>query len=161
MALGRPTVVLVGTLDTKGPEHAFVRDRLLEAGVAVTVIDVGVLGEPAFPPDIPADAVARAAGVEIADLRFSREGSDTRAVALDAMARGATRIVAELRRDGRCAGVMGMGGSGGSTVVSAVLRSLPVGVSASSPFVYFFSRRDGFGWNELTTVCNSYFCIPL
>jgi len=128
MTSERPTVVLVGTLDTKGPEHEFVRDRLLEAGVMITVIDVGVLGEPGFPPDVSATDVARAAGVDLADLRFSREGSDTRAPALDAMGRGAVAIVGDLFARGQCAGVMGLGGSGGSTVVSAVLRSLPVGV---------------------------------
>ncbi len=122
------TVALVGTLDTKGPEHAFVRDRLLEAGVAVIVVDVGVLGDPGFAPDIPAADVARAAGVELADLRFTREGSDTRAVALAAMSRGAIAVIGDLRARGACDGVMGLGGSGGSTVVSAVLRSLPVGV---------------------------------
>jgi uncharacterized protein (UPF0261 family) len=123
-----PTVVLIGTLDTKGAEYAFVRDRLLDAGVAVTVVDVGVLGDPAFPPDVSAATVARAAGLDLADLRFAREGSDTRAVALDAMSRGAVAVVGDLRSRGLCDGVMGLGGSGGSTVVSAVLRSLPVGV---------------------------------
>jgi len=128
MASGHPTVILVGTLDTKGAEYAFVRDRLREAGTEVTVVDVGVLGEPGFPPDVPAADVARAAGVDLADLRFTREGSDTRAVALQTMSRGAVAVVGDLVARGRCDGVMGMGGSGGSTVVSAVLRSLPVGV---------------------------------
>jgi uncharacterized protein (UPF0261 family) len=122
------TVVLVGTLDTKGPEYAFVRDRLRAQAVEVVVVDVGVLGEPSFSPDISAAEVARAAGAEIADLRFTREGSDTRAVALATMERGAIAVVEGLRADGRCDGVMGLGGSGGSTVVSGVLRSLPVGV---------------------------------
>lgn len=122
------TVVLVGTLDTKGPEYAFVRDRLRDQAVEVVVVDVGVLGEPSFSPDVSAAEVARAAGTEIADLRFTREGSDTRAVALATMERGAIAVVDGLRADGRCDGVMGLGGSGGSTVVSGVLRSLPVGV---------------------------------
>jgi uncharacterized protein (UPF0261 family) len=123
-----PGVVLVGTLDTKWREYAFIRDRLLDAGVAVTVIDVGVLGEPPFVPDVTSAQVARAAGTAIGDLRFSREGSDTRAVALAAMGRGATAIVRERLAAGLVLGVMGLGGSGGSTVVSDVLRSLPVGV---------------------------------
>jgi uncharacterized protein (UPF0261 family) len=123
-----PNVVLVGTLDTKGPEYAFVRDRLREAGVTVTVVDVGVLGEPSFPPEVTAAEVARTAGTELAGLRFAREGSDTRAVALATMERGATTIVGRLHASGRVQGVMGLGGSGGSTVVSGVLRSLPIGL---------------------------------
>jgi len=128
MTAERPTVVLVGTLDTKGPEYAYVRDRLIDAGVAVTVVDVGVLGEPGFTPDVSADEVAHAAGTELEALRFTREGSDTRAVAMATMERGAIAVVADLRRAQRCDGVMGLGGSGGSTVVSGVLRSLPIGV---------------------------------
>ncbi len=128
MAAEAGTVVLVGTLDTKGPEYAFVRDRLRDAGVGVVVVDVGVLGEPSFAPDVSAAEVSEAAGVAIADLRFTREGSDTRAVALATMERGAVAVVDRLRSEGRCDGVMGLGGSGGSTVVSGVLRSLPVGV---------------------------------
>lgn len=122
------TAVLIGTLDTKGREYAFVRDRLRAAGADVVVIDVGVLGLPAFEPDISAVEVAEAAGERISNLRFGREGSDTRAVALEAMRSGAIRIVEELRRAGRCDGVLGMGGSGGSALISAVLRTLPLGV---------------------------------
>lgn len=124
----RPGVALVGTLDTKGAEYAYVRDLLLAHGVDVVVVDVGVLGEPPFEPDVSAARVAAAAGTALTDLRFSREGSDTRAVALATMERGATVIVRGLLDDGRIAGAMGLGGSGGSTVVSGVLRALPVGV---------------------------------
>ncbi len=92
------------------------REHLVRAGVAVIVVDVGILGEPSFAPDVPAAEVARAAGVELADLRFTREGSDTRTVALKAMRRGAIAVVRDLRAGGRADGVMGLGGSGGSTV---------------------------------------------
>lgn len=40
------TIVLLGTLDTKGIEYDFLRDRLIEAGVEVSLIDAGVIGEP-------------------------------------------------------------------------------------------------------------------
>lgn len=124
----RPSVLLVGTLDTKGREYAFVRDRLKAAGVDVVVMDVGILGEPPFEPDITASEVAGAAGVELADVRFEREGTDTRAAALAVMGRGAVALTRRLRSEGRIDGVMGLGGSGGSTVVSGVLQALPVGV---------------------------------
>jgi uncharacterized protein (UPF0261 family) len=124
----RASVVLVGTLDTKGREYAYVRDRLVDVGIPVTVIDVGVLGEPAWQPDVTAAQVAEAAGMELADLRFSREGSDTRAVALATMGTGAIAIVQQRLEAGLVLGAMGLGGSGGSSVVSDVLRSLPVGV---------------------------------
>jgi uncharacterized protein (UPF0261 family) len=122
------TVVLIGTLDTKGREYAFVRDRLAEAGVEPLVVDVGVLGEPSFAPDVPASEVAALAGHRLEELRFAREGSDTRAVALDAMARGAAAIVARLHAEGRCQAVLGLAGSGGSSVIGVAMQALPLGV---------------------------------
>ncbi len=124
------TVVLIGTLDTKGPEYAFVKERLIEAGVTPVVIDFGVLGNPYFEPDYSAAQVAEAAGSSLGQLRFSREGTDTRAVALDTMSKGIIEILRQLQQENRCDAVLGFGGSGGSTVISAGMRSLPVGVPA-------------------------------
>jgi uncharacterized protein (UPF0261 family) len=123
----RPSVVLLGTLDTKGPEHDFVRARLRSAGLAVTLVDVGVLGQPSIGSDVSAHEVAAAAGTTLAALREAGAGGD-RAVALEAMANGAAAIVSRLRAEGRCDGAMGLGGSGGSAIVAPVLRSLPIGV---------------------------------
>ncbi len=124
----RPVVIVLGTLDTKGPEHAFVRDRLREAGVEATLVDVGILDRPTVEADVAAHDVARAAGTTIEELRAAGMEAGHRAIALEAMARGATELVTGWRASGRCDGVMGLGGSGGSTIVSAVLRSLPLGV---------------------------------
>jgi uncharacterized protein (UPF0261 family) len=123
-----PTVVLLGTLDTKGLEHAYVRDCLRESGVAVRLVDVGVLGEPGVQPDVDAEEVARAAGTSLAELREAGRTGGHRSRALEAMARGASVLVAAWREEGHCDGVMGLGGSGGSAIVSTALRSLPIGV---------------------------------
>lgn len=122
------TVVLIGSLDTKASEYNFVRSRLLEAGVEVILVDFGILSDPPFEPDITAQAVAQAGGANLRDLRFSREGSDTRAVALATMESGVSKILSRLREEGRCDAVFGMGGSGGSSVISGAMRSLPLGV---------------------------------
>ena len=123
-----PTVVLVGSLDTKGREYAFVKACLGASGVTPLVIDFGVLGEPPFRPDFTADDVARAGGANLKGLRFAREGTDTRAVALATMERGVSAILSKLRADGRCDAVLGMAGSGGSSVISGAMRCLPIGV---------------------------------
>lgn len=123
-----PTVVLIGTLDTKGPEYAFLRDALQAAGVAVVVVDIGILGEPAFQPDISAAEVAAEAGVPLPSLRFAREGSDTRAAAFAVMERGAAGTLLRLREENRCHGVLGAGGAGGSSIISAAMRALPIGI---------------------------------
>jgi uncharacterized protein (UPF0261 family) len=122
------TVVLIGTLDTKGREYAFVHDCLRAAGVEPFVVDVGVLGEPALQPDVAAADVARLGGDELEALRFAREGTDTRAHALAVMGRGAAAVVRRLRDEGRCDGVLGLAGSGGSAVIAEAMRALPVGV---------------------------------
>src|SRR5690606_30306220 len=64
----RGTVLLLGTLDTKGEEYAFVRDLLQARGLDVLVVDVGVLGEPAFAPDISRHDVAAAGGADLDSL---------------------------------------------------------------------------------------------
>ncbi len=95
------TVVLIGTLDTKEREYRFMHDCLRAMGVDVLVMDVGILRDPQMQPDIAAAEVAAAAGVELRDLRFSKEGSDTRAVALDTMRKGAAVILGRRVAKGR------------------------------------------------------------
>jgi uncharacterized protein (UPF0261 family) len=118
------TVVLVGTLDTKGLEYAYLRDRLREHGVDVLVVDAGVLGESQTSADVCRDEVARAGGRDIEELRTARN----RALALETMTRGASMVVERLHAEGKLDAIAGLGGTGGSTVVTAVMRRLPVGV---------------------------------
>jgi uncharacterized protein (UPF0261 family) len=128
------TVVLVGTLDTKGVEYAYLRDRLREHGVAVVVVDAGVLGEPLVEPDVTRQEVAEAAGVDLEQLAEERD----RAAAIGAMGRGAAEIARRLLALGRLDGIAGLGGTGGSSLATAAMRALPVGtpklmVSAVAP----------------------------
>jgi uncharacterized protein (UPF0261 family) len=118
------TVVLVGTLDTKGVEYGFLRDRLREAGVDVVVVDAGVLGEPAIAADVPREEVARAGGADHAALV---EAAD-RGAAVDVMGRGAAVVLARLHAEGRLDGAAAVGGSGNSSIAAQAMRDLPVGV---------------------------------
>lgn len=120
----RGTVLLVGTLDTKGGEYAYVRARIAERGVATLVVDIGIQGDPGFPPDIAATEVARAAGTTLEALRARGD----RGSAVDAMQSGLRKLVAALHADGRFDGVLGLGGGGGTTMITAAMRELPVGV---------------------------------
>lgn len=116
-------VGLIGTLDTKGHEYDFLRTVLREAGVDSVLIDVGVLGTPAIEADIPRADVARAAG---SSLQAASNQPD-RGSAISLMAKGATAIVSELVEAGKLDGVLGLGGTGGTTLVTEVMRALPVG----------------------------------
>ncbi|KKB12282.1 hypothetical protein VE25_08500 [Devosia geojensis] len=117
-------VVMLGTLDTKGAEFAFVRDRLVNAGLTVTLIDCGVLGEPTIPADIGREAVAKAAGSDLGELA----GRNDRGAAVTTMARGAERVVADLHRNGKLDGAISLGGTGGTSIAAQAFRGLPLGV---------------------------------
>jgi uncharacterized protein (UPF0261 family) len=116
-------VLLIGTLDTKGAEFAFVRDRLGAAGLSALVIDAGVLGPPAFAPDVPRERVYAAAGTSLDTLRRAND----RGQAVEAAALGAARVVAELHAAGQVEGVLALGGSAGTTIGTAAMRALPFG----------------------------------
>ncbi|WP_314242389.1 Tm-1-like ATP-binding domain-containing protein [Streptomyces sp. DSM 40907] len=117
-------VVLVGTLDTKGVEYGWLRERLLHAGVEVVLVDTGIMGEPRVPADVPRDAVARAAGTELSELRTAAD----RGAAVTTMARGAEATLLRLHAEGRLHGVLAMGGSGGTSIATRAMRALPLGV---------------------------------
>lgn len=117
-------VGILGTLDTKGAEFAFLKARVEAAGAATFTIDVGILGVPAFPPDVSAEAVARAAGADLAALRAKGD----RGEAVAAMAKGAAELAARLHRERRIDGIVSMGGGGGTAIATAAMRALPVGV---------------------------------
>jgi uncharacterized protein (UPF0261 family) len=118
-------VLLVGAFDTKGVEYAFVREKLLSAGLDVLAMNTGVLGTSApFPVDISPEAVAKAGGSTLAELRDKKD----RGAAMTAMSSGAAALARSLHAEGRIHGIFGMGGTGGSSVVSAAMRALPIGV---------------------------------
>ena len=118
------TVVLVGTLDTKGVEYGFLRDRLRGHGVETILVDAGTLGLPKAEPDVSREEVAGAADADVVELA---ERGD-RGAAIRVMARGAGEVLKRLHAEGRLDGIMGLGGSGGSSLVTSAMRELPVGV---------------------------------
>lgn len=122
--VGAKTVVLVGTLDTKGAEYAYLRDRLALHGVRALVVDVGTLEPPGTEPDVDRREVAAAAGVDVDELARARD----RGRAVTAMADAAAAIVRRLHEEGRCDGVLAAGGSGNTAIATSAMRMLPVGV---------------------------------
>ncbi|MFF3955373.1 Tm-1-like ATP-binding domain-containing protein [Streptomyces sp. NPDC001890] len=120
------TVVLVGTLDTKGAEYEWLAARLREAGCDVVLVDAGVMPSPAgtVAGDIDAAAVARRAGHGLEALRA---GGD-RGAAVSAMADGVEQIVGDLHREGQLHAVLAVAGSGGSFIAARAMQALPIGV---------------------------------
>lgn len=117
-------IILLGTLDTKGAEYQFVRDLLHGHGLATLVIDAGVIGPPHFQPDVPREEVFAAAGSSLAAIVKAND----RGKAVELAAIGAAKIVSELHRQGKVDGILGLGGSAGTTIATAAMRALPFGV---------------------------------
>lgn len=119
------SVYLLATLDTKGREAEFVRDALKRLGVAsVVVVDTGCLGAPQIAADVPREAVFEAAGTTLGQAAAR---GDRGAAVTDATT-GAVRIVTDAHARGEVAGVLALGGSAGTSIGTAVMRALPIGV---------------------------------
>jgi len=118
------SIVLLGTLDSKGEEYDFVRREIEKRGADVTLVDAGILGEPTIEPDVTREEVAAAADVDLDELR---EAGD-RGKAVTAMGEAATEVLVDLHEDGKVDGVMALGGSGGTSLATTAMRALPVAV---------------------------------
>lgn len=118
------SVFLIATFDTKGPEATFVRDLLVGYGVDVRTVDAGCLGEPSLAADIAREQVFEAARTTLAKMQElgDRGEAVTRAVA------GVTSLIGRLHAEGKVDGVLGLGGSAGTTIATSAMRALPLGV---------------------------------
>lgn len=117
-------VVIVATLDTKGPEVAYLRDRLNAIGIRTLVVDSGILGEPVgIVPDVTHEELARRGGITLAEL----QASGTRGRAVDTMRDLVVDLVRERFAAGELAGGIAIGGVG-SVMGAAAIQALPVGV---------------------------------
>jgi len=117
------TIAVLGTLDTKGREHAFVAERIRDRGHAALLIDVGTGEPPAVTPDISRAEVAAAAGLDLPAIVGRRD----RGECVAAMAAAAPRLLDRLAAAGRIQGVIALGGGGGTSIAAAAMRALPIG----------------------------------
>ena len=156
------TIAVLATLDTKGHEAQFLREQIEVHGHRALIVDTGVVGEPAARADIAREKVAAAGGRSLRELLVE----PSRDVAAPIMAEGATRIVVDLVAKDEVQGILGIGGTQGTTLATKVMRALPYGLPkvmvstmASgdvSPWVdikditMMFSVADILGLNPLT-----------
>ena len=118
------TVVIIGTLDTKGQEFAFIKKLVEKEGLKALVVDFGVMGKPAFKPDVTGAEVAEAGGGNLETLRKGEQKDE----AMRVMQAGLAAVVRALYDKGKLNGIIGMGGTGGTSIATAAMRTLPVGV---------------------------------
>lgn len=117
-----PIVVLIGTLDTKGEEYAFIRDRLHDTGLDTLLVDVGTAGQPSTPPDVTRAEVAAAGGIDPPTVMDGKG----RGAAVAAMGEAAALLVRRLYAQGRCDGILAAGGSGNTAIATRAMQALPL-----------------------------------
>ncbi len=119
------TVLVIGTMDTKGRESAYLAARIREQGNTVLVMDVGILGEAEdIQCDITRQSVAQAAGTTIDDLR----NAGSRGKAVEGMVRGARVLARALVDDRRIHGAIALGGAEGAVLAAAAMQQMPLGM---------------------------------
>jgi len=120
----RTRTVVVATLDTKGQEAAYVRDHVAAWGLDTILIDPGILPAPTVEADVSREAVAQAAGSTLEALLARGD----KAHAIATQTEGTIRIVLDLHQAGRLHGIVGLGGGQGTSIGTAAMRALPIGV---------------------------------
>lgn len=139
------TIAVLGTLDSKGEEHAYIAARIRARGHRVLMIDVGTGALPTVTPDVTREEVAAAAGLDLAALMARGD----RGECVVAMAKAAPVLLAKLVEEGRIDGVISLGGGGGTAIATSAMRALPIGFPklmvstlASGNTAHYLGTRD-------------------
>jgi uncharacterized protein (UPF0261 family) len=147
-------IAIISTLDTKGPETAFVKSRIEAAGFSTVVMDTGILEQrdPDGPAaDVSADQIAAEGGEDRAELIAKSAEKETRNRGIRAMSKGSARVLRQLFDQNQICGVIGLGGAQGTEVCTYAMRALPLGVpkmmvstvaSGQTPFGIYTGTRD-------------------
>ncbi|MBW2582177.1 MAG: Tm-1-like ATP-binding domain-containing protein [Deltaproteobacteria bacterium] len=118
------SVIVISTLDTKGQETLYLKDKLSAIGLAPILMDISGRGSDIAEIDIPAALVAESGGGNFEEIQISRD----RTRITNIMMAGGSRLAAQLLTQGKLDGVIALGGSTGSLMASEVMRSLPFGI---------------------------------
>jgi uncharacterized protein (UPF0261 family) len=119
------TVLIIATLDTKGPETLFIKKLIEERGIRTMVMDTGITGKSLFSADFPSHEIAGVVSRTLPELLSFHD----EAKAMGEMAKGAERVVLELFEKGSFDGVLALGGTMGTSLALGIFRKLPVGVT--------------------------------
>lgn len=117
------TIAIAGTFDTKGVEYSYIKELIESLGIATFTIHTGVF-EPIFEPDVSNKEIAEAGGTDIEILVAKKD----RALATEVLAKGMEKLVPKLYKQGKFDGIISLGGSGGTSLVTPAMRALPIGV---------------------------------
>ncbi|MBU1207461.1 MAG: Tm-1-like ATP-binding domain-containing protein [Proteobacteria bacterium] len=138
-----PMIVLLGTLDTKGVEIGYIREKIKARGCGVILIDAGLMGEPQVKADISREEVARAGGVSLEELQQRAQKSSDRMQNIQVMIEGAARKVQELYREGKLDAILSVGGSMGTAIGAGAMKALPLGIPKLMVGTHFYPQYLG------------------
>jgi len=122
------TIGIIATLDTKSVEVQFIKEQIERRGHKALVIDTGVLGEPSLKADYTREQVAEAGGKTLKELVEAAERGVDRAAATKVMIEGAKKAVKDLYAQGKLDGLISLGGSTGTSIGLAAMKTLPIGM---------------------------------
>lgn len=114
------TIAVIGTLDSKGEEHAYVAEQIRSLGQQALLIDVGTLGEPQVTPDVSREDVLSASSIAL-------PAEEDRGARVGVMAEALPVYLLKLVTEGTIDGVISLGGGGGTAIATAGMRALPIG----------------------------------
>jgi len=119
-----PSIVIVGTLDTKGDEVGYLKELIQDQDCSTIVLDVGTLNPPTMTPDIPRERIAVEGGTSLERL----VARNSRRLAIQTMIDGAGAVVKELQKNGQLSGIISVGGGTGTHIGTGIMRVLPLGI---------------------------------
>jgi len=137
------TIVIMGTLDTKGFEVGYLRDKIREKGFETIVIDPGIIGKPQTESDVSREEVAHAGGTTLDELQRMAEVTSDRMELMKIMIAGASEIVRGLYEGKRLNGILSVGGSMGMAIGVSSMKSLPLGVPKLMVGTHFYPQYLG------------------
>ncbi len=112
-------VAVLGTFDSKGEEHLFLKERIEARGATAVTVHAGTRGPSPFPADhdLYTDVVLA--------LPSRERGRDQ---SIQAVLKAGQRLILELHQKGKIHGIVSAGGGTGTHLATAVMRALPMGV---------------------------------
>jgi uncharacterized protein (UPF0261 family) len=117
-------IAILGTLDTKGLEVAYLSRLIRARGAETIIIDTGILDGPLVEPDVSREEVARAGGHNLADL----VAAGNKGEAIATMIAGSRAILSQMCAEGRVTAAIGVGGGQGTAIGAAAMQVLPLGL---------------------------------
>ena len=117
-------IVVIGTLDTKGEQILFLKDRITQRGHKAIIVDLSMGDAPLFQADITPQEIAQADGKSIEEITVSRD----RSLAARVMEAGAIKKIGELYSDRKVDGMIAVGGATMALIGSRIMEVLPFGI---------------------------------